>query len=369
MLFISSSFLYLCYVAFLGRLVHLTVGIYLLVKINSENNPLHKMMNNWMRANNKIFSAITLLVLIDVTMIPYLPWLDRTFVSNTKGFPTKKVFLMCVYSKILQTLLITACQAVYFKHVLEVASTLPSIPTSVAFLAVNIAITGLVLILNVVDAANKTSLLREWEEEDKRKQQTLENRLISGTNPIHSKRQSFERHAAEVAGEVEMSPSHYRAYPSEDTSGALSRLSLEHSTSRSKDRHSQGSRRSQGSHHTSSEAHVLDQIQTKQYSPQPHAPELPPPVAMNDGFFPPLQQVSSPRMSVLLSQQQHLQHQQQLMSTQRPTTLRLPYRASALTGVPSPPARLHLANSSRSLSPLKPLELHLVHHPGGQQHQ
>jgi hypothetical protein len=70
--------------------------------------------------------VLSLLCLLDATLVPFLPWLDSGFAEKTGGYPTRAVFLLCVYSKIGQSLLVLVCQVVYIKHVLEVAATLPA---------------------------------------------------------------------------------------------------------------------------------------------------------------------------------------------------------------------------------------------------
>jgi len=163
MLFASDSFQYLGMLAAPGRAVHFAAGLFVLVKVNSHEHALHRLMNDEMRVGNKVFSVVSLLCLLDATLVPFLPWLDSGFAEKTSGYPTRAVFLLCVYSKIGQSLLVLVCQVVYLKHVLEVAATLPAMPASVAFLALNIAVTGLVFVINLVEAANKTSSLRDWE--------------------------------------------------------------------------------------------------------------------------------------------------------------------------------------------------------------
>jgi hypothetical protein len=247
MLFASGSFQFLAYVAFLGRLVHLVSGIYLLSRINNDSNPLFKMMNNLMRTgtppfSSRVFSVLSLLCVVDVTLVSYMPWLKSGFAEKTRGYPTRFVFLLCVYDKLLQTTILLACQGVYFKHVLAVVANLRSTPLSVVFLGLNLSITALVFVVSFVEATNKTSSLKEWEKEDKRSS------ISQGVNPLHEqqqqqlqkryRQQQQGQGQGQGQGQVEMtglpmtleSAAHVDlfSYPVDDIPEHLRRLSLEH---------------------------------------------------------------------------------------------------------------------------------------------
>ena len=164
LLFNSGRYRHLAGVAFVGRVIHLVVGaalIFLLVNPAaslpwpfSPRQPLRQLYNlRNFKENIKLNGLLCLLATLDVTLFRYLPWLHSQFSVETKGFPSPFVFMACISSKLAQSFFTSSCQVVF----------LSGTSRDKAFLALNVAVTVVIFLVNAVEAALWSGLMREWQ--------------------------------------------------------------------------------------------------------------------------------------------------------------------------------------------------------------
>ena len=164
-LFQYASTRHLAGVAFAGRFIHLAVGSLLIYLVNHPSislpgglaplpqQPLRRLCNmKLFKENIKLYGLLCLWGTVDVTLFRYLPWLHSQFSVETKGFPSPFLFILCVFSKLLQAFLLLSCQLVV----------LAAGARNVPFQAFNLAVNVLSLLVNLVAAVLWTGFLSDW---------------------------------------------------------------------------------------------------------------------------------------------------------------------------------------------------------------
>jgi hypothetical protein len=114
--------------------------------------PLGDLLNqDLILQSSKLFGMAAIFSLVDVTVLRLFPWLSSPF-SRKADYPTGRVFLVCVCTKLLQSVVTVSCQVSYFVLVnAAVTADTPQARQSLAFLLINLTVTILLVVLNAFE--------------------------------------------------------------------------------------------------------------------------------------------------------------------------------------------------------------------------
>jgi len=159
----TPRFRHLAGAVFVGRVIHLVVGsalIHLVITPAASlpwpflpKHSLRQLCNlRNFKENIKLCGLLCLLGTFDVTLFRYLPWLHSQFSVETKGFPSPFLFMACISSKLLQSFFTMSCQFIF----------LSGTSRHVEFLALNVAVTLLIFLVNAIEAVLWSGFMLEW---------------------------------------------------------------------------------------------------------------------------------------------------------------------------------------------------------------
>ena len=97
----------------------------------------------------------------------FLAWPDSEFACETKGYPCPFVFFALVFGKLVQSVLTVSCQAMLLAHALRTFSGGAFSP-SLAFLVLNMTVTTLMLLVNLLEAGLRTGFLGSLQTADEK---------------------------------------------------------------------------------------------------------------------------------------------------------------------------------------------------------
>jgi hypothetical protein len=149
-------------VAILGRFLHAPAAFFLLRLMFGKKKtvattgkaapPLGDLLDqDLILQSSKLFGMAAIFSLVDVTVLRLFPWLSSPF-SRKADYPTGRVFLVCVCTKLLQSVVTVSCQVSYFVLVnAAVTADTPQARQSLAFLLINLTVTILLVVLNAFE--------------------------------------------------------------------------------------------------------------------------------------------------------------------------------------------------------------------------
>jgi hypothetical protein len=156
------------------RLLHpctmivLTVGMF---APNSAPVSVQKMMRK--SPLNKEFSRrkVPLLCMLyltsacDVTMLQLMPWVDSEFYTESMGYPSLHLMLVCMVVKTLQSLASVICQGIFLLKKVNLNDPLLTLQAKILF-GFSITLSGVSLVMGVMTLLAKWSLLGDLNEKD-----------------------------------------------------------------------------------------------------------------------------------------------------------------------------------------------------------
>jgi hypothetical protein len=163
-MFATPRCLQLGVVVLLGRLLHMPAAGHLLFCMFSARRGSLSSLGEYLDQDmllksSKVFGAAAVISTVDVTVLRYFPWLSSPF-SRKSDYPTGRVFLICLCTKLLQSVITVSCQVSYFVLVnAAVTANTYAARQSLAFLVINMVTTLLLVLLNAVDFALKKAIL------------------------------------------------------------------------------------------------------------------------------------------------------------------------------------------------------------------
>ena len=162
-LFSTPGCLVLGVVLVVGRLLHAPAAGYLLYGMfgpKSSSLPLASLLDqDLILQSSKVFGATAVLGSLDCTVLRLFPWLSSPFIRKA-GYPTGRVFLVCVCTKLLQSVVTVSCQVSFFVLVnAAVTADTPQAQQSLAFLCINMATTVLLVVLNAFEFIMQRGIL------------------------------------------------------------------------------------------------------------------------------------------------------------------------------------------------------------------
>jgi len=152
-------------VVLLGRLTHLPAAAFLFyASFGVGAGPTYSLGQflhaDLVYANAKIFGAACLLGMTDVTAVArQLPWLSSPFCRKC-DYPTAFVFLLCMATKLVQSVITVSCQICYFALVnAAITADTPQAQKSMGFLVLNLTTALLLVVINAFEFYVKRSVL------------------------------------------------------------------------------------------------------------------------------------------------------------------------------------------------------------------
>jgi hypothetical protein len=151
-------------VLLLGRLLHLPATGYLLYCMFGDSKGPHSLSQqldqDLILGSSKVFGALAVFAATDCTVARYFPWLSSPFSRKADGYPTGRVFLVCVCTKLLQSVITVSCQVSYFVIVnAAITADTQQAAQQLAFLVINMTTTAILVIVNGLEFVMKRSVL------------------------------------------------------------------------------------------------------------------------------------------------------------------------------------------------------------------
>jgi len=151
-------------VLLLGRLLHLPATGYLLYCMFGDSKGPHSLSQqldqDLILGSSKVFGALAVFAATDCTVARYFPWLSSPFSRKADGYPTGRVFLVCMCTKLLQSVITVSCQVSYFVIVnAAITADTQQAAQQLAFLVINMTTTMLLVLINAVEFVMRRGVL------------------------------------------------------------------------------------------------------------------------------------------------------------------------------------------------------------------
>jgi hypothetical protein len=152
-------------VLLLGRLLHLPATGYLLYCMFGDSKGVtltlsQQLDQDLILGSSKVFGALAVFAATDCSVARYFPWLSSPFSRKADGYPTGRVFLVCMCTKLLQSVITVSCQVSYFVIVnAAITANTQQAAQQLAFLVINMTTTVILVIVNGLEFVMKRSVL------------------------------------------------------------------------------------------------------------------------------------------------------------------------------------------------------------------
>lgn len=147
----------------LGRLFHAIPSCLLFLRMygpDSISQDYAKMVStNQMLQHSLWYGALALITLLETSLFRFLPWRRTEFVFQSGGFPDMRMFRLCTWSKVLQSLLTVTCQ---FYFVLDINKNVQNASASSKIVfTLGLVSTFIMLLLSIYDVLMRTVMLKK----------------------------------------------------------------------------------------------------------------------------------------------------------------------------------------------------------------
>jgi hypothetical protein len=147
----------------LGRLFHMIPSCYLHLKLygpNAASLEYAKMVStNQMLQHSLWYGVLALMSMLETSLFRFLPWRRTEFVFQSGGFPDLKMFRICTWSKVLQSILTVTCQF-YFVLDINKDNQNASASSKIVF-TLGLVATFMMLLLSVYEVLMRTVMLKK----------------------------------------------------------------------------------------------------------------------------------------------------------------------------------------------------------------
>jgi hypothetical protein len=127
-----------------------------------RKSPLSK---EFSRRKVPLLCVLYLASVCDVTMLQLMPWVDSEFYTESMGYPSLDLMLVCMVVKTVQALVSVVCQGLFLWFNSDLNDPLMSSQAKILF-GFSITLSGISLVMGVMTLLAKWSLLRDLHEKD-----------------------------------------------------------------------------------------------------------------------------------------------------------------------------------------------------------
>lgn len=158
----------LAVVVLIARFFYLPGGMYIITKLigSSGTNRYMKLTDKeHLLINRKVYAPLFIMILFDNTNVAYLPWLPTKFNNLSDGYPDLRLYKICVYVKIVQSLAVVIIQIAVLGKLQSHGFRSLSL-VSQAFLCISIASSIISLTVTTLGILLQASLLKTLSDND-----------------------------------------------------------------------------------------------------------------------------------------------------------------------------------------------------------
>ena len=132
------------------------------VQMMMRKSPLSK---EFSRRKVPLLCMLYLASVCDITMLQLMPWVDSEFYTESMGYPSLHLMLVCMVVKTSQSLVSVVCQGLFLWYNSDLNDPLMSFQAKILF-GFSITLSGISLVMGVMTLLAKWSLLRDIHEKD-----------------------------------------------------------------------------------------------------------------------------------------------------------------------------------------------------------
>jgi hypothetical protein len=155
-------------VVLIARFFHLPGGMYTIMKLigsSGSNRYLELTDKEHLLINRKVYAPLFIMILLDNTNVAYLPWLPTKFNNLSDGYPDLRLYKICVYVKIVQSLVVVIIQIAVL-GILQSQGFRSLSLDSQAFLCISIASSIISLTVTTLGILLQANLLKTLSDSD-----------------------------------------------------------------------------------------------------------------------------------------------------------------------------------------------------------